>query len=557
MSGAPVSHGASRFEVRGSLQLGEEELSRIVSATAASGVNAVAKAVQSAYIERGFLAATIRIETQTADSTILLVVDEGAPTLYGSVGVRGVALVSETGAREIVGLRTGDRYDSEALKAGFQKLLEFYDESGYPFTRVWVDSLAFDDRRNRVNLSIYVVEGGLKTIRRVEFEGLEHTRKDLAMKLSGLKAGEPYDGERIRDSYLRLTSSGVFDEVSYPSVRLAQDANGVEALIKVLEPKGRNSASGALGYADREGGSDRVLSGLVRLDLTNMGGSLRDLHVLWKNDGQGRQETRLGFRDRFFLGRRVGLGVTLEQTGLDTLYTWQSLGVESWAPVGRLWGGLVGVRGGAYGDRNTFSQGDASSSLRFRMNGGVEYARGDEDRGMFFDFTTGHTYGRKEMDLRSGNSGGTVSQYTIEVRTRATADIGASAHGMLELVYRGIESSEEFVPLSEQFYIGGAGTVRGYRENQFHGRQVGYARCEIRAGRSRRENGYVFVDAGYVLQETQDASEAVSRKKELPVGFGFGLRTESKLGNVDISFGVGDEISLRQTKVHVILNRTF
>ena len=127
----------------------------------------------------------------------------------------------------------------------------------------------------------------------------------------------------------------------------------------------------------------------------------------------------------------------------------------------------------------------------------------------------------------------------------------------MELAYRGIESSEEYVPLSEQFYVGGAGTIRGYRENQFHGRRIAYARSELRLGKSRRENGYLFVDGGYVLQESLDSTGVVAKTDEYPVGYGFGLRTESRVGNIDISFGVGEELSLRQTKVHVILNRTF
>jgi outer membrane protein assembly factor BamA len=76
-------------------------------------------------------------------------------------------------------------------------------------------------------------------------------------------------------------------------------------------------------------------------------------------------------------------------------------------------------------------------------------------------------------------------------------------------------------------------------------------------GKSNRENGYLFVDGGYVLEESMSAAGDLSKNDEYPVGYGFGLRTESKVGNIDISFGVGDEISLRATKVHVILNRSF
>lgn len=150
-----------------------------------------------------------------------------------------------------------------------------------------------------------------------------------------------------------------------------------------------------------------------------------------------------------------------------------------------------------------------------------------------------------------------MTQNVFEARVRGLVDISRSVHGSIQAVYRGLESSEAFVPLAEQFYVGGASSIRGYRENQFHGRRVAYLRSELRLGGSRRENGYVFVDGGYVLQETLDSEGFVSQNDEYPVGYGFGLRTASPVGNVDISFGIGEKLSLRQTKVHVILNRNF
>jgi outer membrane protein assembly factor BamA len=544
-------------EVRGNRAVSDDEIGALVKGRPGGTPETFARAIQNAYIERGYLSATIGVETRSADSTIVLVVDEGDPARYANLTLKGQKLVSDEEALGILGVRPGDRYDARELKNGFRRLLEHYDEKGFPFAQVWVDSVALDEASGRVNLSVYVIEGGRKTLGAVSFEGLERTREDLAVKLSGLEPGDTYDGERIHDSYLRLVSSGVFDEVSYPVVRLSPDAAGVEALFKVVEPKGRSSASAALGYADREGSQDRVVSGLVRVDLANMGGTLRDLRFLWKNDGQGRGETRLSYAERFFLGRRFGLGVTLEQVGLDTVYTWQSLGVESTIPVGRLWNGLLGVEAAVYGDRNTFSEGDVSNTLRLRLAAGVRFVEGHEDRGTFLDFHTRHTYGRKDVSMRSGDPGGTVSQYIFEGRLGLTADLTRNSHGAVEIVYRGIESNEEYVPLSEQFYVGGAGTVRGYRENQFHGRRAAYARSELRLGKSRRENGYLFVDAGYVLEETLDADGLVAVGEEYPVGYGFGLRTESRVGNIDISFGVGEELSLQQTKVHVILNRRF
>lgn len=554
---APAACPLAAVEVRGNRELSDEQIRAIAAAGPEDDLPALVKRLQSAYIERGRLLTEIDVRASGTDSSAVIVIHESDPARYGELRVTGARLIDEQSVRAALGVERGGSFTPGGLRAGVRRVLDLYDGGGYPFAQVWVDSVGLDEGDNSIDFSIVVVEGGREKISRVEFEGLEHTKPALAGKLSGLKAGEPYSSERIRDAHLRLSASGAFEDVSYPSIRLAPDGTGVEALIRVVEPKGRNSFTGALGYADREGQQDRVLSGLVRLDLTNIAGSLKDLHVLWKNDGQGRSETRLAFSDRFFLGRRFGLGVTLEQVGQDTLYTWQSAGLEGSTPVGRLWGGLVGLEAGVYGDRNTFGQGDASSSLRLRLAAGVSFVEGREDRGAFIEFRTRHTYGEKSIQPREGGAKEDVSQYIFESRLRSAVDLFGNSHGAIEIVYRGMETDENVVPLSEQFYIGGASTVRGYRENQYHGRRTAYARSEYRIGKNRRENGYVFVDGGYVLQESLLPEDAVARNEELLVGYGFGLRTESRAGNIDISFGVGDDPSLRATKVHVILNRTF
>lgn len=556
-AGWPAASAEAAIVVRGNRALSDEQIVKLAGGGSGKDLDGAVRRIQSAYIERGYLAAEVAVERSAVDSTVVLIVEEGEPARYGRVSVTGARLVEDGKIGDLFGVKSGDRFVPQVLRSGFLRVLEHYDANGYPFAQVWVDSVAIDESTNHVDVSLVVVEGGRETIGRVEFEGLEHTKEAVAVKLSGLKSGEPYDGGKLQAARLRLSGSGVFDEVGYPVVRLSSDGAGVETLIRVVEPKGRNSVSGALGYADRQGTEDRVLSGLVRVDLTNIGGSLKDLHVLWKNDGQGRGETRLSFRDRFFLGSRFGVGVALEQVGLDTVYTWQSAGLEASAPVGRLGGGLLGVDAGTYGDRNTFSQGDVSNTMRLRLAAGVSYASGREDRGGFVDFRTRHTYARKSIRPRAGGAEVDVSQYIFELQTRAVDDLFGSFHGAMELVYRGIESDEAFVPLPEQFYVGGASTVRGYRENQYHGRRVAYVRSEVRVGKSRRENGYLFVDGGYVLQETEGSSGDVSKEEIFPVGYGFGVRTQSRAGNIDLSFGVGDDPSLRATKVHVILNRTF
>jgi outer membrane protein assembly factor BamA len=162
----------------------------------------------------------------------------------------------------------------------------------------------------------------------------------------------------------------------------------------------------------------------------------------------------------------------------------------------------------------------------------------------------------KQRILRGGGDE-SLNQYIPEVETNVALRLRPVLHLQNTLVYRGLESNERVVPLSEVFYIGGARTLRGYKENQFNGRRVATARTELLLGRTRNENVYLFADVGYVLREALTPDDTVDREEIVRAGYGFGLRTGSRLGNVDLSFGVGEKLSLQQTKVHVLLVQSF
>jgi hypothetical protein len=246
----------------------------------------------------------------------------------------------------------------------------------------------------------------------------------------------------------------------------------------------------------------------------------------------------------------------LEQIGQDTLFTWQSAGIEAGRPAGRIGGNLVGFTATLNADRNVFSSGPLLRSWRFRLGAGLSLVRGNPLRHSFVDATAGFTAARKRSYARDTDETETVNQYILAFDGEGSVRLMRSTAFFLELIYNGLESAEDILPLSEQYYVGGARTLRGYRENQFHGRRVALARAELRIGGSSQENLYVFVDNGYIFRETQTDTGIVAEDL-FKTGYGFGLRTRSQVGVVGLSFGLGDDVSLGQAKVHILLEQNF
>ena len=108
------------------------------------------------------------------------------------------------------------------------------------------------------------------------------------------------------------------------------------------------------------------------------------------------------------------------------------------------------------------------------------------------------------------------------------------------------------IPPTELFYLGGANTLRGYDEDWFFGPRRVYANIEYRLLVGRTSQFFVFTDLGTVTQVDQPTVF-----DPLRVGYGFGMRLESKGGLLRMDYGLAEGRSALEGKIHVNLGTSF
>ncbi len=108
------------------------------------------------------------------------------------------------------------------------------------------------------------------------------------------------------------------------------------------------------------------------------------------------------------------------------------------------------------------------------------------------------------------------------------------------------------IPPTELFYLGGANTLRGYDEDWFFGARRVYANLEYRLLVGRTSQFFVFTDLGTVTQVNQPTVF-----DPLRVGYGFGMRLESKGGLLRMDYGLAEGRSALEGKIHVNLGTAF
>ena len=109
---------------------------------------------------------------------------------------------------------------------------------------------------------------------------------------------------------------------------------------------------------------------------------------------------------------------------------------------------------------------------------------------------------------------------------------------------------------SDFFRIGGMKNIRGYREEQFLASVLIYSNVEIRYSLARRSFMFGFYDFGYYLRPSDDLN-FIPEQKGFLYGYGIGIRLDTSLGIIGVSYALGKGDSFLDGKIHFGLINEF
>ncbi len=492
--------------------------------------------IDSLYFSQGRLAATISIDTRAGPESvdISIEIDEGERTRIAAVKISGPSAIPMDQVARILELDEGDLFRPVNVEAALGALLEAYNTSGYPYAQVWLTQFDYDATSNMVNLAISVFEGEQSVLSRVTFEGLSKTDSSFALKVSRLRTGIRYDEEAVRLGRAYLQAAGVFRSVGEPAV-IQLEKGKVAARYPVEEANRNNLFQGAFGVAQR-GGDDYVLSGAVDLELKHIGGTGRDAHLSWMNNGDNYSRLSLSYHEPFLFGSPLSLDAEVGQVIQDSVYIYHSAGAYAGFPFGP----EFRLTAGAAADRNVPEHEELIRSIRQRYRIGIA-----KNTGSYLRFSLQVEGGSRKSYFDEGRTK-RDGQLLYSFDGRVTLPLFYTMGLYLRFVSQAVFSREE-IHTAEMYLMGGATTVRGYREGQFRGERIAFANVEYWFGGEGAFFLFNDVGAFYKAEEGWEVKN----------GLGFGLRSSSPLGILSLSFGLGDEISLRATRVHISLQERF
>jgi len=112
---------------------------------------------------------------------------------------------------------------------------------------------------------------------------------------------------------------------------------------------------------------------------------------------------------------------------------------------------------------------------------------------------------------------------------------------------------------SDLFRFGGAATLRGYGEGEFHGVEAAWAGLEWRLGSPRGSRLYTFWDVGYFGFWADAAGAPGDRelRRGWPRGYGLGLLARTPGGDLSLAVGFPGTVDFDLAKLHVTLLESF
>jgi len=467
---------------------------------------------------------------------------------WGAVEVRSPVPLADVHLDPDLGL-AGKPVAEHQLESVIEHMLGAFAAAGYPFAVIRPEK--FDlDAQGKLH-GVLTVEPGIRPrITGLVLDGAAVTTDKVATRMAGLHPGEAYTGAeavRARDHLLR---TGLFLDVGEVSVLPGPGRDEVVLQTKVVEPP-YTRFRGVLGVS----GPESEVTGLVDLNLRNLAGTGREASGSWENRGGGLARYRLRYREPWLPLVPVGLEGALRHDVNETEYSY-----TNWEGSGDLSLGPWTVRLGGGGAHATEV-----------VTGGVNSDEGFILGGLTLDLRNSVLVPTAGWKLDTQNRRGKKSFSAVDTlsavpdrvnRTRWEANLEAYHRfgrpwvGALFGSFRYLDTPEPVVPTYDLFAIGGAYSLRGYREEQFHTTMAATVQGEWRLLQGERGSAvFAFIDTGWIAGDPAPGQR--DNLNEFLLGYGLGVRQAAKAGVFLVEYGIARGENPLDGRIHLGVDAAF
>lgn len=452
----------------------------------------------------------------------------------------------------------GDSFTKNRLEQSIESALLFFENNGYPFAKINIQSIHFNKDSNTVDINLIIFKNNLSTIDKVKIIGNDKTKDDVIINSLRITKGELYSQKKIENIPIILNRLRYFDLVKTPMYYINSQDEGVLE-ISVSE-KSTNNFDGILGYVPAaQNESSGYFTGFVNINLRNIFGTGREATIRWEQLSNFTQELELKYLEPWLFNYPFNFNISYFQRKQDSTYVQRKIGgLFEYLATENISASIILENESIIPsiDRkvavNIFNSNSIYSGLQLKLD-----YRDDlysPKSGIYFS----SIYKYKSKNIRNNTMINITPNKSKFNYNNYELDFGIYYHIFKNQVLAlGIHAKEiigDFFEISDYYKLGGTNSLRGYRENQFLGNRILWTNLEWRSLLSLSSYIFAFLDYGYFLID-KDENRNILKNSDYLYGFGLGLSLNTALGIMRVSYALGEGKSFSEGLIHFgILN---
>ncbi|HEX7844469.1 MAG TPA: POTRA domain-containing protein [Chitinophagaceae bacterium] len=465
--------------------------------------------------------------------------------------------------------------DFAQVTAWQDKILNHLENNGYPFAKVYLDSLQLENENVKAQLK---VEKGLAyKVDSIRVFGEAKISNSYLQRYLGISNGSSYSKEKLQRVSKKMKELTWVEE-EYPSdLTLLGGGSVLNMYLKQKKSSQVNVLVGFLPNNDQLSSKKMLITGEANINLKNAFGAGETLGLNWQQLQVKSPRLNLLYQHPFLFNTAIGLDFSFDMFRKDSTFLNVNFQLGAQYMLDQHQSGKLFIqkfqtivngvdKNFLLQNRRLPDEADVSST-----NAGIDYEfnntnyrlnprKGNEIRVITSVGTKKLKRNNEIMTLKDPNDPSfefgtlydTTKLKTYQFRIRTTTarffPVGKQSTVKLALNAGLYESGNIF--RNELFQLGGYKLLRGFDEESQYLSQFAIATLEYRILTGQANSYfYLLLDGGWGKNKSQNINVDYGY-----LGTGFGLAFETKAGIFNLAWAVGKrndtEFSLRQSKLH-------
>lgn len=461
-----------------------------------------------------------------------------------------------------------------ALQEWQERILNHLEETGYPFARIFLDSIQLDGEK--VAGLLHIERGPLYKIDSIRVYGDARIANDFLQRYLEITNGSTYNKKKLLAVTKKLSELPYVQEQRPSDLTLLGTGSVLNLYLKDKKNSQVNALVGFLPNSDQSAKKKFLFSGEANILLRNSLGAGETIGLNWQQLQLKSPRLNLQYAHPYVFRSSLGLGFNFDMFRKDSTFLNIAMQLGATYGMGGTQSATIFLQ-----RRQTIVNGINAQQIVYSRQLPREADVSSNNLGVTYEVnTTNYRYNpRKGSEFVLTTSAGTKrirknsqvlelqdpsnpsfkfeSLYdTVKLRTyQARATLQAARYfpvgkqGTFKTGVQGglYESGNTF--RNELFQIGGYRLLRGFDEESLYVSHYSIATLEYRYLIGQNSNFFVFADGGWArfLHTEKD--------DHIYIGTGLGAAFETKAGVFNLVWALGkrqgEAFNLRQSKVHL------